>query len=138
MFSWLGRRMVGRNMAALRAGDPGPVLRMDADDVRFFFPGDSSWSGQLDGKAEHERWLARFVAVGLATEPDEVVVQGPPWRTTICVRGRSYLRGADGQIVYDNRYVLWGRLAWGKLKEYEAYEDTPKSRALDDYLVSRE
>jgi hypothetical protein len=31
--------------------------------------------------------------------------------------------------------VIWGRLAWGRLKEYEVYEDTQKAKALDDYLA---
>jgi hypothetical protein len=32
--------------------------------------------------------------------------------------------------------VIWGRIAWGKLREYEVYEDTQKSKALDEYLAS--
>jgi hypothetical protein len=36
--------------------------------------------------------------------------------------------------VYENRYVIWGRMAWGKLREYEVYEDTQKAKALDEWL----
>ena len=32
------------NLRRLRAGDPEPLLRFDADDVRFSFPGTSSWA----------------------------------------------------------------------------------------------
>ena len=39
--------------------------------------------------------------------------------------------------MYENRYVIWGRMTWGKLREYEVYEDTQASRALDDYLLAR-
>ena len=29
---------------------------------------------------------------------------------------------------------MWGRLVWGRLKEYEVYEDTQRSKALDEWL----
>ncbi len=138
MFSWLAHRLVGFQMARLRAGDMRPALLMDAPDVRLDFPGDSSWASGARGKAEHERWLRRFIDVGLQIYPDEVVLKGFPWRQTLCVRGRDHLRAPDGELVYANRYVIWGRLAWGRLKEYEVYEDTQKSKALDEWLERHE
>jgi hypothetical protein len=45
------------------------------------------------------------------------------------------------QLVAHNmrrRYVIWGRMKWGKLQEYEVYEDTEKAKALDDYLAVHE
>jgi ketosteroid isomerase-like protein len=103
--------------------------------VRLRFPGDSSWSGEFHGKDEIERWLQRFVKVGIQIYADEVVATGLPWRTTVCVRGRDYLHDADGNTVYENRYVIWGRMSWGRLKAYEVYEDTHKAEALDEYLA---
>src|SRR5580658_8989385 len=135
MFSWLGKRMIGRDLERLRAGDYRPLLRRDADDVRFRFPGDNSWATELEGKQELERWLQRFVTVGIQIFADEVIVQGPPWNMTVCIRGTDHMKSAGGETVYENRYVLWGRMAWGRLKEYEAYEDTQASKAFDEYLV---
>jgi hypothetical protein len=40
--------------------------------------------------------------------------------------------------VYDNRFVIWARLRWGRLKEYEVYEDTQKAKALDAWLAEHE
>jgi ketosteroid isomerase-like protein len=134
MLSWLARQLIERNMARLRAGDYRPLLRLDAKDIRFRFPGDSSWAAELEGKEELERWLQRHVAVGIQNYVDELVVKGMPWKMTLCLRGTVHLDAPDGRRVYDNRYVIWGRLAWGRLKEYEVYEDTQKSKALDDYL----
>lgn len=136
MLSWLAKRMIARNMARASAGDIGPTLRMDAKDVRFRFPGDSSWGTELEGKDELERWLRRFADVGLQIRPDEVVLKGFPWRQTICVRGTDELRDAAGEPVYENRYVIWGHLSWGLLRDYEVYEDTQKSKELDGYLAS--
>ena len=30
--------------------------------------------------------------------------------------------------------MIWGRISWRLLREYEVYEDTQKSKALDEYL----
>jgi len=136
MQSWLGRLMISRNMAKAREGDIEPSLKMDADDVRFRFPGESSWATELEGKEELRRWLQRFADVGLQIYPDEVILQGWPWKQTICVRGTDHLDAPDGRRVYENRYVIWGHISWGKLRDYEVYEDTQKTVALDEYLAS--
>jgi ketosteroid isomerase-like protein len=135
MLSWLAKRLIVRNMQSLRQGDVGPTLRMDAADVKFRFPGDSSWGGEFDGKAELEPWLRRFAEVGIQIYPEEVILKGFPWRQTICIRGTDHLDSPEGERVYENRYVIWGRISWGKLREYEVYEDTQKSKALDEHLA---
>jgi ketosteroid isomerase-like protein len=137
VISWLAKRILSYNMAKLRAGDYRPLLRGDAKDVHFRFPGNSSFAADLHGKDALEPWLQRFVALGLQIYPDEVMVKGPPWRSTICVRGTVFLDNQDGRV-YDNRYVIWGRMAWGLVREYEVYEDTQKSAELDRYLAARE
>jgi hypothetical protein len=137
MLSWLTKKVLNHNSARLRAGDPRPVLRFDAADVRFSFPGANSWGGEFRGKKEHQRWLQRFAATGFQIFADEIVVKGPPWNTILCLRGHDYLKSPDGETVYENRYVIWGRAKWGFLKEYEVYEDTEKATALDRYLADR-
>ncbi len=136
MLSWFAKRMIAHNMAKAREGDIEPSLKMDAEDVKFRFPGDSSWATELEGKEKLEPWLRRFADVGIQIYPDEVVLQGFPWKQTICVRGIDYLDSPNGERVYENRYVIWGRISWGLLREYEVYEDTQKSKMLDDYLAS--
>jgi ketosteroid isomerase-like protein len=123
-------------MASMSAGDTGPTLKMDAEEVRFRFPGDSSWGGEFNGKAELEPWLQRFADAGLQISPEEVVLKGFPWKQTICIRGPVHLDSPEGERVYENRYVIWGRVSWGLVREYEVYEDTQKSKALDQYLAS--
>jgi hypothetical protein len=109
---------------------------MYADDVRFRFPGDNSWGGEIRGKADLERWLGRFAAVGIQIRPDEVLLQGWPWRQRLCIRGIAHLDSHGGERVYENRYVIWGHISWGKMRNYEVYEDTEKSKGLDHYLES--
>jgi ketosteroid isomerase-like protein len=137
VFSWLAKAMVTRNLARLREGDYAPAVKMDAKDIRFRFPGDSSWAAEIDNRDDHGRWLQRFVDTGLKLDADEIIAQGPPWKMTICVRGTSHLDDDDGRV-YENRYVMWGRIAWGRLREYEVYEDTQATKALDEYLSRRQ
>jgi ketosteroid isomerase-like protein len=138
MLSWLTLRLISFLMARTRAGDIRPTLLLDADDIRFVFPGANSWSGVFNGKEEHRRWLGRMVRVGVKTEPDEVAVSGFPWNMRVCIRGRSWRDNAAGERIYANRFVIWGHLRWGKLSEYEVYEDTEKATALDAYLEAHE
>src|SRR5438270_2464143 len=138
MLSWLAKQLITRVMARTRAGDIRPTLMLDAKDVHFVFPGDNSWSGDFHGKDEHRRWLERLVRVGVKTEPDEVCASGLPWKMTVCIRGRSYVDSPQGERVYDNRFVIWAKLRWGKLYDYEVYEDTQKAKALDGWLEVNE
>jgi hypothetical protein len=137
MLSWLAGKMIARNMKAIRAGDTGPTVAMYADDVEFHFPGESSFAPGADDKVGLEAWLDRFVSLGLQIYPDQLVLKGFPWRQTVCVRGHIHLDDlADGRV-YANRYVIWGRIAWGKMRVYEVYEDTEQSRKLDEWLARR-
>ena len=76
--------------------------------------------------------------MGIQIFADEVVVKGFPWNMTVCVRGHDYLRSPEGELVYENRYVIWGRMAWGLMREYEVYEDTQKPKKLDEWLATHE
>jgi len=134
MLSWLAGKLIARNMRKMSEGDPAPTVRMYAEDVRFTFPGENSWAGEIEGKEDLERWLRRFIEVGIQIGADEVVLKGWPWRQSLCVRGITHLDAPDGERVYENRYVIWGHLAWGKMRAYEVYEDSEKATALDRYL----
>ncbi|HVQ58164.1 MAG TPA: hypothetical protein VMS60_04575 [Solirubrobacterales bacterium] len=136
MLSWLAKKMIARNMERASAGDIEPTLKMDAEDVRFRFPGDSSWATELQGKEKLRPWLQRFADAGIQISSEEVVLKGWPWKQTICIRGTDYLDTPEGERIYENRYVIWGHLAWGLLRDYEVYEDTQKAKKLDEYLAS--
>jgi ketosteroid isomerase-like protein len=138
MLSWLTKQLISRVMARTRAGDIKPTLMLDDPNVRFAFPGQNSWSGVFNGRDAHRQWLERLVRVGVMTEPDEVAVSGFPWKMTVAIRGRSWRDTPGGERVYENRFVIWGRLRWGRLYDYEVYEDTYKANALDAYLAEHE
>jgi ketosteroid isomerase-like protein len=135
MRAWLVKKVLEHNMARLREGDYEPTLRLDAKNVKFRFPGNNSWSTELKSKEELERWLQRLVDVGIQLFLDDVVLKGFPWKMTVSARGRSLLDSPQGEHIYENRYVIWGTIRWGLLREYEVYEDTQKAAKLDEYLT---
>ena len=136
LYAGVVRSLLRRNLRHLREGDFEPVFNTYADDIRFVFPGQSSWAGEFRGRGEVERWVQRVYQVGLRLEPHEILVVGPPWDTTVCLRFTDTCTAQDGAIVYSNRGVIFGKIAWGKITYYELHEDTEKVVALDEYVAS--
>ena len=138
MYGWIVGWMIRRSVRRLNEGDIGPLLSGYADDVHFVFHGESSWAADIHGKGELEAWLRRFVKAGLQLEPEEIVVAGWfPWSLTVCVKATDRALGPDGDTVYENRGVIFGKIAWGKIKSYELFLDTHKIAAFDDYLAAQ-
>ncbi|MBV9229038.1 MAG: nuclear transport factor 2 family protein [Chloroflexi bacterium] len=138
LYAWAVRYMLRRNLQRLKAGDVEPIFNTYADDVRFVFPGQNSWAADLRGKDAVEQWVRRFVRIGLQLEPHEILVMGPPWDTTICLRFTDRFTAPDGNVVYTNHGTIFGKIVWGKLTYYELHEDTEKVTAFDKYLALHE
>jgi ketosteroid isomerase-like protein len=136
LYAWLLRLMLRHNVERLREGDIGPFLGVYADDARLVFPGRNSWGREYSGKAEIEQFLRRFLGAGLKAETHEVLVHGPPWNTTISVRLTDEARAPDGTVVYENRAIVFAKVAWGKIVFEEVYEDTQKVAKFDEYLAT--
>ncbi|HEX8857118.1 MAG TPA: nuclear transport factor 2 family protein [Thermoleophilaceae bacterium] len=137
-YAWLVRRLFMRNLRNLRAGNPEPLFKSYADDVRFVFPGDSSWGGEVRGREALEHWVRRFVRVGLQLEPQKILITGPPWKTTFCLLYTDELTTPSGERVYENRGAIYGTIRWGKITSYETAEDTHKVEAFDEWLAEHE
>jgi uncharacterized protein (TIGR02246 family) len=134
MYKTAVRWMIRRSVRALRAGDARPLLASYADDAVLVFPGSSAWGGEYRGKAAIAGFFHRYVKDGLTGEAHEILVNGPPWRTTVCVLFTVRAADAAGSVVYDNRAVLFARARWGKIFYQEDFEDTQKIEAFDRFL----
>lgn len=134
MYKTTIRWMIRRNVAALRAGNPGPLLAGYADDAVLVFPGPSSWGGEYRGKEAIAAFLRRFLDDGIVGEAHDILVNGPPWRTTIAILFTAAACDDHGVVVYDNRAVLFVRARWGKIFYQEDFEDTHKSEAFEQYV----
>jgi ketosteroid isomerase-like protein len=134
MYKALIRSRIRRGVQALRDGDPGPLLAGFADDAVLVFPGTSTWAGEYRGKRSIEGFLRRFLDAGLVGETHDIVVNGPPWRTTVCVLFVDRAADADGEVVYENRVMFLVRAVWGKVVYQEDFLDTQRVTAFDAYL----
>lgn len=135
MYKAAVRRMIRRSEQDLRAGDPGPTLERFADEAVLVFPGRSSWAGRYRGKQAIEGFLRRFLGVGLAGETHDILVNGPPWRMRVCVLFTDHASDADGNVVYENRAVLFAKARWGKIVYQEDFLDTQRVESFDAYLA---
>jgi len=134
MYKALIRSRIRRSVQALRDGDPGPLLAGFADDAVLVFPGTSTWAGEYRGKRSIEGFLRRFLDAGLVGETHDIVVNGPPWRTTVCVLFVDRAADADGEVVYENRVMFLVRAVWGKVVYREDFLDTQRVTTFDAYL----
>jgi len=114
------------------------MLAAYAQDAVLVFPGVSSWSGEHRGKPAIEAFLRRFLDAGLSGTAQDILVNGPPWRTSVCVVFCDRALDAAGAVVYENRVTVLARVAWGKIVHHEDFLDTQRVEALDRYLAGRE
>ena len=136
MYKLILRSMIRRAVRRLNARDIHPLLASYATSAKLVFPGRHSFAGEYLGKERIEQFLRRIVHFGLQFDLHEIVVNGPPWRTTVCVRFTNRAAAPDGTVFYANRGVIFGRVAWGRIVFEEIYEDTQKVAELDRYLAT--
>jgi ketosteroid isomerase-like protein len=145
MYKALVRALIRRSIQRLNQGDYQPTLAVIHPDATLTFPGDNTWARQFRphqigraaipthrGRSEIEAFLRRYVDHGLQMEVEDILVNGPPWNTRVAVRVHDWIVGEDGSDSYANRAVLMVRMAWGKVRDQEDYEDTERVSAFDE------
>jgi ketosteroid isomerase-like protein len=148
MYKATVRAMIKRSIRRLNEGDYRATLAVFRPDATLTFPGDNSWARQYRppqpgraaapthrGRAEIEAFLRRYVDQGIQMEVEDILVNGPPWNTRVAVRAHVWVVG-DGRDVYANRAVLMVRMAWGKIRDQEDYEDSERAAAFDRYSAT--
>lgn len=138
MYMWLARQLVRRSLRYHKARDVDGLLKGYADDVHFVFPGNNSWAIDTRGKAEIRKWLERFHGVGLVLDVHDILVAGPPWNTRACLVFTDHAKDPSGNVVYENRGVIYAKARWGKIVDYTVFEDTEKVAEFDRYLAVHE
>jgi ketosteroid isomerase-like protein len=126
------RALLRRNVTALMAGDPEPLLRMYAPGAVLHFPGEHTWGPVYDGREAIGGFLRRFLDAGLRGELTDIYVAGPPWATRIAVRFDDHAHdAATGERIYENRAVIVLQTRLGRVVREEVFEDTQKVAAFD-------
>ncbi|CAN5789464.1 MAG: nuclear transport factor 2 family protein [Ilumatobacteraceae bacterium] len=144
MYKATVRALVRHGVGRLNGGDPDFLLRMATDETELTFPGDNSWAAMFRpvekgrqahathrGVAECRAFAEQFIGEGLQLEIEDILVNGPPWRTRVAVRAHVFAPSDDGPDRYNNRAVLFLELRWGKVLRWEDYEDSERVAAWD-------
>jgi ketosteroid isomerase-like protein len=137
MYKWAVRYKIRQGTNALTAGNLEPLLAGFADDAVFIFPGTSSWGGEYRGKPAIAGFLQSFLRNGLVGQTHEILVNGPPWRTSVCMIFTDRALNDSGEVLYENRAVIYARVRWGKILYQEDFLDTVKVDAFDRLLQER-
>jgi len=119
MYHWIVQRVARWGVLQMVDGNTAVLSRMADDNVRFRFPGHSSFAADVRGKAAVEAWLSRFRELRPSYEVEDVLVAGPPWNTRVGVRIRDRI-GDD----YSNEGMHYMRMRWGKIVLDQLYLDT--------------
>jgi ketosteroid isomerase-like protein len=123
-------RFVQRIYEALNRGDPGPALALFVPSTRLTFAGTHSWSIDSDDQATIAEWFQRFAALRPRLRAHDVVVSGPPWRTSVCVVFDDSISDSNGREIYRNHGVQYLRLRWNRVVLDEINLDTQKVAAF--------
>lgn len=145
MYKALVRMLVRRGIQRLNDGDPELLLKLARPDAELVFPGTNSWSTMhrpvVLGRQAHvthrgidecRAFATRFVDEGIRFGIEDILVNGPPWRTRVAVRAVDYVRRpGEDHDEYNNRVVAFLELRWGRLVRWEDYEDTERTATWD-------
>jgi ketosteroid isomerase-like protein len=121
VYAWLVGRLIRKGYAEVVAGRPRMLLRLADDDIRFSFPGHSSFAATLAGKAELSAWMERFASLHPDFRVHDVLVSGSPWNMRVAVRFSDTI-GGD----YSNEGAEYLRIRWGRLCSIEVFLDTER------------
>jgi ketosteroid isomerase-like protein len=127
VYKLIVKRIVRRTFQRLSEGDYEAVVRQFGPDSRFLFSGDHALGGERRGQDAVRRWFQQMLGLfpGIRIEPQDVVVNGWPWNTTVATHLAISATLADGRP-YRNEGMQLLRLRWGRVVEDLIFEDTLK------------
>jgi ketosteroid isomerase-like protein len=150
MYKAAVRALVRHGLKELNRGDPTFLLRLASPDFELAFPGDNSWAAMhrpvTKGRRRHathrgldeaRTFAQRFVDEGIQFQIEDILVNGPPWKTRVAVRAHDFVPGPDGHDAYNNRAVAFLEIRWGRVIAWEDYEDTERVSAWDQQQTTR-
>lgn len=119
----------------MNAHDYRVVLDQLAPDFRVTFVGDTSLGGTRRTLPAMDQWFRRLFRLlpDARFELREVAVDGPPWNTRIAGLFTVRATTALGEP-YENVFVQYARLRYGRVSWYEIHEDSLRFSQLCDRL----
>jgi ketosteroid isomerase-like protein len=131
MYHYLVAQKTRGMFEKLNDADAGPFIKAVHDDVVFTYPGKHALGGTMHGKEELSRWFDRFFRFfpGIKWTIRDIVVEGPPWGTTVVSAEWSVHCVLENGHVFDNEGLHMIELERAKAKAVRVYLDTQRSAA---------
>jgi ketosteroid isomerase-like protein len=125
MYKAIVRGKVRKTFRALSAGDTAPFFASLGPTFTYRFVGDSALSGERSTVDAMRLWWDRvfLLCPGAQFTVHDVVVNGPPWHTTVMVHASIAADLRTGER-YTNELMQLMRLRLGKISEITTIEDT--------------
>jgi ketosteroid isomerase-like protein len=125
------RRRVRKLFAEANAGKWQAIVDGLAPAFHYRFVGDSPLGGTRTTHDAMRRWFERLYRLfpGSRFVPETVIVEGPPWRTTIMtyVKIHGTAPGATrADEPYENEFMQRMSLRWGRITSVLTIEDTQR------------
>lgn len=130
MYKLIVKQIVRRTFRRLSEGEYEAVVKQFGPQSRFVFSGEHALGGERRGPAAVRRWFQEMQLLfpGIKIEPQTIVVNGWPWKTTVATHLAISATLPDGRP-YRNEGMQLLRLRWGRVVEDLVYEDTLKLAA---------
>jgi ketosteroid isomerase-like protein len=125
------RRQVRSLFAEANNGNWQAIIDGLAPTFTYRFVGDTPLGGTRTTHEAMQRWFARLYRLLPAAQfvPETIVVEGPPWRTTIMtyVKIRGTAPASDTTVrPYENEFMQRMSLKWGRITSVLTLEDTQR------------
>ncbi len=145
MYKATVRALVKWSLRQLNDGNVDALMKLAAPDVELLFPGNNYLSNMYrvpepgrvpfvthNGVAECRTFAEQIVADGLQFEVEDILVNGTPRHTRVAAKIHNFIPGpADEGDLYNNRFVAFLDIRWGKISRWEDFEDTERVAAFD-------
>lgn len=124
MYTTIVRATVRNVFAKINHGDYHAMVNGLADEFTYVFHGEHALGGRRTSKGAMIRWWERTLRLlpGAQFALQDVLVNGPPWRTRVATRARVSGSLPDGSR-YENTVFQFLTLRWGRVTEVETVED---------------
>lgn len=124
MYTALIRSRIRSIFCSLNEGDYQPMLDSLAPDFEYIFHGDHALGGRRTTLSEVEAWWQRVFRLlpGHHFAIEQILVDGPPWKTGVAIRGRI-AGDLPGGEPYENILFQFMRIRWGRVTRIETLEN---------------
>ena len=146
MYHAIIRRRVESLFRRANSGDWEAIVDSLAPSFSYRFIGETPLGGTRTTHAAMRLWWQRLYRLfpGAVFEPETIVAQGPPWRTTVMthvrIRGTVPTHippgGTAGTRPYENEFMQCMSIRWGKVTSVTTLEDTQRFVGILPVLVA--